>query len=221
VIQHVRFVRLTFLAGGIEMKLPILVILLSLFAVSAFAQAADTTATAVTPLADTTAVTTTPPTPPPTETASTSDSDGDRSWRIGVGVHYMETVGDIKDAEGFDTNAFNALLAAKRDFGLIVIELDSEWSFDYGGTDHTLWMPQAFAFLDFGLLYGGAGIGAGYLDQEWFDNPVYSLRAGVKVGLGRFEVDINASYQFLSTKVLESIDSDSLDSVTFGAILWF
>lgn len=201
------------------MRIPILVVLLSLFSVSAFAQAADNPAAAATQTADTTVV---PPasTAPPAETAPPSDSGG-RKWKIGVGVHYMETVGDIKDAEGFDTSAINALLAAKMGLGLIAIEFDSEWSFDFGGSSKTLWMPQAFALVDLGLLYGGAGIGAGYLDQEWFDNPVYSLRAGVKLPLGRFGVDVNASYQFISTNALEEFDSDSLDSVTFGAILWF
>ena len=201
------------------MRLPILiVVLLSLLSASAFAQAPDTTAIA-TP--DTAAVVTPTSTPPPAAEPSTSESGKKRRAKFGVGVHYMETVGSIKDAEGFDTGALNALVAAKMGLGLIAIELDSEWSFDFGGSDHTLWMPQAFALLDLSLIYGGLGIGAGYLDQEWFDNPVYTLRAGVILPLGRFAVDVNANYQFMSFNALENTDSDDLDSVTFGATLWF
>jgi hypothetical protein len=133
----------------------------------------------------------------------------------------METVGDIKDAEGFDSSAFNFLLAAKMGLGLITIEGDSEWVLDYGGSDKTLWLPQVFALVGHRLIYLGAGIGTGYVDGEWFDHPVYTLRAGVNVPLGPVSVDVNANYQFMSTTVVEDIDSDDLDSVTFGAVVWF
>lgn len=196
----------------------ILMILLSLFSVSALAQTTDTPAVA-TP--DTAAVVTAPSTPPPAAEPSTSESGKGRRAKIGLGVHYMETLGSIKDTEGFDASALNALVALKMGLGLISIELDSEWAFDFGGSDHTLWMPQAFALLDLRMIYGGVGIGAGYFDGEWFDNPLYSLRAGVVLPLGAFAVDVNASYQFMSTKALEYTDSDDLDSVTFGATLWF
>jgi hypothetical protein len=105
--------------------------------------------------------------------------------------------------------------------GLITIEGDSEWALDYGGSDHTLWLPQVFALVGLRLFYGGAGIGAGYLDQEWFDHPIYTLRAGVNLPLGPVKVDVNANYQFMSTSVAEDVDSEDLDSVTFGAVVWF
>ena len=198
---------------------------------AAVKQQADTTATAVKQQAAPAAVVapvvapaqTAPPqtTPPPTTTAQSSDSGKSRRLKLGAGVHYMETVGDIKDAEGFDSGALNFLLAAKMGLGLITIEGDSEWALDYGGSDHTLWLPQVFALVGLRLFYGGAGIGAGYLDQEWFDHPIYTLRAGVNLPLGPVKVDVNANYQFMSTSVAEGVDSDDLDSVTFGAIVWF
>jgi hypothetical protein len=167
------------------------------------------------------ATTTPPPAAAPAETATETDSGGGRKWKFGAGVHYMKTVGDVKDAEGFDSNAMNVLVAAKMGLGRITIEGDSEWSFNYGGTDKTLWIPQAFAFLGKRMFYGGAGIGAGRLDGNWFDNPVYSLRAGAELSVGRFGVDVNASYQFMSSKAIENASTDDLDSVTFGGILWF
>jgi hypothetical protein len=203
---------------------------------TAVKQQADTTATAVKQQADTTATavkqqpvpaavvaptqtTPQPTTPPPT--TPPSESDKGRRLKLGAGVHYMETVGDIKDAEGFDSGALNFLLAAKMGLGLITIEGDSEWALDYGGSDHTLWLPQAFALVGLRLIYVGAGIGAGYLNQEWFDHPIYSLRAGVNLPLGRFAVDVNANYQFINSSAFESVDTDDLNSITFGAIVWF
>ena len=143
-----------------------------------------------------------------------------RLLQFGAGAHYMNTVGDIKDAEGFDTDALNLLLAAKRSAVLFNVELDSEWSLNFGGSDKTLWMPQLFGLMG-RMIYGGAGIGTGYIDGEWFDKPIYSLRGGVILPLRRFSVDVNATYQFMSFDQLESADTDDLDSVTFGAILWF
>jgi len=233
------------------MRLSIVIALLSLFAVSAFAQQADTTAVkqqadttaaAVKQQADSTAAAVKPPaapaavvaptvapaqtappqtTPPPATTAQSSDSGKSRRLKLGAGVHYMETVGDIKDAEGFDSGALNLLLAAKMGLGLITIEGDSEWALDYGGSDHTLWLPQVFALLGHRFIYLGAGIGAGYLNQEWFDHPIYTLRAGVNLPLGPVSVDVNANYQFMSTSVAEDVNSDDLNSVTFGAVVWF
>ena len=95
-----------------------------------------------------------------------------------------------------------------------------EWVPDYGGSDKSLWLPQAF-FLVGGLIYGGAGIGIGYIDGEWFDKPFYALRASVDIPLGPVSVDINANYRFMNNSVSENIDSEDLDSITFGAIVRF
>jgi len=215
------------------LRVSIFVVLLSLFAAIASAQQADTTATAVkqqatTPAtiapqqADTAAVVAPPQTTPPATTPPPSSEPGkSRRLKLGAGVHYMETVGDIKDAEGFDTSAFNLVVAAKMGLGLITIEGDSEWVLDYGGSDKTLWLPQVFGLVGRRLIYLGAGIGAGYVDGEWFDHPIYTLRAGVNLPLGPVSVDVNANYQFMSSSVAEDIDSEDLDSVTFGAVVWF
>ena len=147
-------------------------------------------------------------------------SAASQELQFGAGVHYMDTVGDIKDSEQFDSSALNVLIALKRAFELISVEVDSEWSLDFGGSDKTLWMPQAFGLIG-SSLYGGAGIGTGYIYGEWFDNPIYTLRAGFLLPLESLTVDINANYQFMSSKALENLDSDDWDSVTFGAVLWF
>ncbi len=140
--------------------------------------------------------------------------------QLGGGVHYVRTVGDIKGAPEFDSNAFNLVGAAKMGLGLIKFEGDVEWVPDYGGSGESLWLPQAFALVG-GMIYGGAGIGTGYIDGEWFDRPIYTLRAGVNVPLGVVSVDVNANYQFIGSSVFEGADGADFDSITFGAIVWF
>jgi hypothetical protein len=151
--------------------------------------------------------------------ASAQQAEGGR-MQLGAGAHYMKTVGDVKNSPEFNSDALNLLVAGRMGLGPIGLELDSEWALDYGGSSKTLWMPQAFASVG-GLVYGAAGIGSGYVDGEWFDRPVYTLRAGVNLPLGRFAADVNANYQFMNTKVLENLNSKDLDSVTIGATLWF
>ncbi len=141
-------------------------------------------------------------------------------FSLGAGIHYMKTVGDIKDAPEFDENAYNLVASAQMSLLMFKVEGDVEWVPDYGGSDESLLMPQVLVLFG-GLLYGGAGIGSGYIDGEWFDKPFYSLRLGVDIPLGPIGVDINANYRFMDTSVFESADSEDLDSVTFGAIVRF
>jgi hypothetical protein len=154
--------------------------------------------------------------------ASAQQSDPDKGSRmqIGAGVHYMKTVGDVKNSPDFNSDALNILVAGRKGLGLIGLEIDSEWALDYGGSSKTLWMPQALATVG-GLIYGAAGIGTGYIDGNWFDRPTYTLRAGVNLPLGGLTADVNANYQFMNAKALENLNSKDLDSVTVGATLWF
>lgn len=140
--------------------------------------------------------------------------------QLGGGVHYVKTVGDIKDSPEFDTNDFNLVAAAKLGLGLVTCEGDVEWIPDYGGSSESLWFPQVFVLVG-GMIYGGAGIGIGYLDGEWFDRPSYALRVGVHIPILPISVDVNADYRFMDSGAFEGIDNDDLDSVTFGAVVWF
>jgi hypothetical protein len=137
--------------------------------------------------------------------------------RAGGGIHYLRTVGDIKNDPAFDKNAYNLVASAQLDLGFIRAEGDLEWVPDYGGSGKSLLQPQAYALIG-RFLYGGVGIGWGHFDGQWFDQPFYALRAGVDFPFGPIHVDANANYRFLNTKVLDSIDTEDLDSITFGVI---
>lgn len=140
--------------------------------------------------------------------------------RFGGGLHYLRTLGDIQDVPEFDANSLGFLASYQYTFTMLKIEGDLEWIPDFGGSDKSLWVPQAWGLIG-SMIYGGIGIGIGYIDGEWQDNPFYALRAGVDLGLGGLGLDLFASYQFQTTQVFEDFESDDLNSVTFGAILRF
>jgi hypothetical protein len=140
--------------------------------------------------------------------------------QLGGGVHYVKTVGDIKDSPEFDTNDFNLVGAAKLGLGILKCEGDVEWIPDYGGSSKSLWLPQVFV-LGGGMFYGGVGMGIGYIDGGWFDHPFYALRLGVHIPLLPISVDVNADYRFMNSKVFEDVNQEDLDSITFGAVVWF
>ncbi len=147
-----------------------------------------------------------------------SSSRAQLGLRLGGGIHYVKTVGDIKDTPEFDDNAFNLVASAQVGKGLFQIEGDVEWVNDYGGSGESLWLPQVFVLIG-GLVYGGAGIGTGYIDGEWFDDPFYALRAGVDFPVGPVSLDINANYRFMDTSVFDKVDNEDFDSITVGAIV--
>ncbi len=149
-----------------------------------------------------------------------SSSHAQLGLRVGGGIHYLRTVSDIKVDPTFDKNAFNLVASAQLGPGLVKAEGDVEWVPDFGGSGKSLFQPQAFVLVG-QFIYGGAGIGWGYFDGEWFDQPFYALRVGVDFPLGPIHLDVNANYRFLSTKVSDSIDKEDLNSITFGAIARF
>ena len=140
---------------------------------------------------------------------------------IGVGVHYLKTVGDIKDEAGFDENAFGFIGSFQSGgAGMLKLEGDVEWVPDYLGSDHDMIEPQAYALVGRNL-YAGAGIGIGYIDDNWQDRPFYALRAGYALPLAAFSLDGFASYRFQKLDTIEGATSDDLDAITFGVIARF
>jgi len=140
--------------------------------------------------------------------------------RIGGGLHYLRTLGDIKDASGWDENAV-AILGSYQYAppGILSIEGDVEWVIDYAG-DKDMIEPQAWLLLG-RMLYAGGGIGIGYIDGDWLDEPFYALRAGVDLPLGSLHLDAFATYRFQNSKVFDDVNQEDLDAITFGAVVRF
>jgi hypothetical protein len=146
--------------------------------------------------------------------------------RLGGGLHYLRNLADIENDSDFDlgnewdNNSFSIIGSYQYNAGLLKFEGDVEYVFDYAGTGEAMWIPSAW-LLAGGFIYGGAGIGSGYIDGEWQDDPFYALRAGVDIQLSKFDLDIFGTYQFQDGGELEDLTGEDLDSVTFAALLRF
>jgi hypothetical protein len=141
-------------------------------------------------------------------------------FNLGAGVHYLRAMGDIDTNDpDLSKDSFGIVGSAQLDAGLITIEGNLEYIFNYIGTDEGMWEPSAYALIG-GLIYGGAGIGTGNFDGEWTD-PWYALRAGVNLPLGSLGLDLYTTYRFWSDDDLKNLTGDDLDSLTFSAILRF
>ncbi len=134
---------------------------------------------------------------------------------FGLGLHYLNTLGDIKDADGFDSSALGFLGAYSFGLGLINFEALVEYVPDYAfGKD--MIQPQGYAFIG-GFIYGGAGIGIGHINSEWQSDPFFALRGGVKFSV----LDVFTSYRFQKWDALGDLGSDDVNTLTFGAMFKF
>lgn len=136
--------------------------------------------------------------------------------RLGVGAHYWTTVKNI-DLHNVDEDGFSFMGTYQYWPSLIGLELDVEWfKSGFAGTDKDVYEPQAYLLVG-GLIYGAAGIGAYYSDNDWGDKPFYALRAGLNLELlPRLYLDLNANYRFEDWSGLKGSDIDS-DTITVGA----
>lgn len=140
--------------------------------------------------------------------------------RLGGGIHYLRTLGDIKDSPEWDENAIGFMGSIVFTGQLLRLEGDVEFIPDFGGSGEMMIQPQAYGLIG-KFIYGGAGIGIGYIDGDFQSNPFYALRAGVDFYLGGLDLDVFASYRFQKANDLEDLGSDDLNSITFGALLRF
>jgi hypothetical protein len=136
--------------------------------------------------------------------------------QLGIGLHYLRTLEEIQAGSDTHQNDFAVFGSITIPVAIIKIEGDVEWIPDYLGSDSSLWQPSAYGFLSLGLIYGGVGIGIGYLDGEWASNPWYGLRAGVEIGLAGLALDGFASYRFQSASYGSGAQNFDLDAITFG-----
>ncbi len=97
--------------------------------------------------------------------------------QLGAGIHYLKTVGDLKDAEGFDDSAIGYMGSISFSGPLFRLEGDLEYIPDFGGTDEAMFVPQGWALLgDF--IYGGVGVGVAHFGDFGWQDPFYALPGG-------------------------------------------
>jgi hypothetical protein len=140
--------------------------------------------------------------------------------RVGGGLHYLRTVGDIKDTPDFDENAIGIMGSFKYASTLLTFEGDLEFVPDYSGSSELLFEPQGFVLIG-NLIYGGIGAGIGYLGAFGWQDPFFALRAGVDFKVGPVDLDVFATYRFQKAGDLSALGNDDLNSITFGALVFF
>lgn len=144
---------------------------------------------------------------------------------LGGGLHYLRNLGDITDDGAIDLNQNSIGLIGSYQYDIRMFKLEGnvEYIFDYVGTGHAMWEPSAYGLFGLGALplYAGAGIGIGYTDDQWQQNPFYALRAGVNLPLGQMGLDLFATYRFQSDTDLKNLTGEDLDSLTFAGVLRF
>ena len=151
-------------------------------------------------------------------TGMAADAQAQIGWS--GGIHYLKTLGDLKDAEGFDDSAIGFMGAVNFNGPLLRLQGAVEYIPNFGGLDKAMWEPQAYALVG-SFIYGGVGIGIGRIDGNWQDSPFFALRAGVNLPLGGMGLDVFTSYRFQKDENLSALGSDDLNSLTFGALLNF
>ena len=142
--------------------------------------------------------------------------------QLGAGLHYLRTMDDL-DGE-ISQDDFSIFGTVTIPVAMLRIEGNVEWVPDYLGSDEHLIQPAAYGLLPLGMLYGGVGIGIGYLTGDlagWATNPFYALRAGVDLELGGLALDAFASYRFQNASFLDGASHVDLDALTLAAQIKF
>lgn len=143
---------------------------------------------------------------------------------IGGGVHYNHYIDNI-DTDDIDEDAFSYTIALRNNASpLLGFELGAELQpEEMTGRDEMTVIPQAYLFLG-KVIYGGAGIGIGYYDGDFADDPNYYLRAGLDLeALPGIFLDISARYVIQDIdEVGDEVEDDiDTDTITLGANLRF
>ena len=149
-------------------------------------------------------------------------SGAEAEHRLGAGVHYWTALDKFEEAE-IDDKGFGGLISYQYLFaGLFRVEADLEILQEgFAGFTSNVYTPVGYLLLGRGL-YGGVGVGMGYSDGKWANDPFFALRAGFDINiLPKLHLDLNANYRFINWKFEEVKEDIDLDTVTLGAVLRF
>lgn len=144
--------------------------------------------------------------------------------QLGAGLHYLHTIDDLGGADEISQDDFSVFGSVTIPLLLARVEGDLEWVPDYLGSSESLIQPTAWGLMPFGMLYGGIGVGIGYLTGDnagWASNPFYALRAGAEFGLAGFSLDAFATYRFQSASFVDETANMDLDALTVAAQIKF
>jgi hypothetical protein len=137
------------------------------------------------------------------------------SHRLGAGVNYWTAISDI-NIDNIDDNGFSYVFSYQYKGEWLGVGVDGEILPNRFGQDS--YAPQVYMLLG-KAIYGGAGIGWIYSNDEFMDDPFFSFRVGLDLEvLPHIHLDIYGQYRFESTQDLENQTTDiDTDTVFLGA----
>lgn len=140
--------------------------------------------------------------------------------QLGLGLHYLHTIKDLSGIDNSSQDDFAPFGSLTWPAGPLRVEADVEWIHDYLGSDGSLFQPSAYGLLSLGTIYGGFGIGTGYLSGDsggWADNPFYAIRVGTELYLAALTLDVFVSYRFQNASFNDATEDLDLDAIQLAA----
>lgn len=143
--------------------------------------------------------------------------------RLGVGLHYWRTVDDV-DIDDVQEDGLAYVITYQRLLGdLFRLGLEAEYYPDeFVGSTDASWSPQALLTVGGGL-YAGLGIGMGYYEDGWADEPYYLLRGGLELELlPEIYLDFHLNYRAENFDDIRDVDEKiDTDVLTLGVAVRF
>lgn len=140
--------------------------------------------------------------------------------RFGAGAHYWMAVKDIDTAGDVEKSGLSYLASIQYcPSRMLRLQGDLEvFPEGFAGQTEATYAPQAFLIVGSGV-YAGLGIGIGYADGEFAEDPFYTVRGGFDLELlPSVRLDLNVNYQFVEWEEIKELDRHvSSDTVTVGA----
>lgn len=144
------------------------------------------------------------------------------SFEIGVGANYWHSLKDaitIDSGEKFDEDGLGWMISTRwmwNDYMGLGIEVEQSPD-SYVALEEKMYAPSAHLIIGKGI-YLGFGAGTYYYDGDFYSDPWYNLRLGIKMNLLPFlALDLNANYRTDSFNKLDNVKDVDSESLTFGA----
>ncbi len=153
---------------------------------------------------------------------ATTTIAGPGGFEIGIGGNYWYSLDDAVDKE-FDEDGIGWMISSRwmwRDYIGMGFELERSPE-NYVSLEDYVYAPSAHLIVGGGL-YLGFGIGCHYYDGDFYKDPFYNVRAGIKTTfISPFIIDININYRTDSFEDAKDTFDRSLDAdtLTLGAAI--
>ncbi len=146
-------------------------------------------------------------------------AQAESTFEIGLGANYWYSIKDAVDKK-FDEDGLGWMVSSRwmwTDYIGLGLEFERSPE-NFVALEDYIYAPSAHLIVgDF--IYLGFGIGCYYYDDDFYDEPWYNVRAGVKTKiLSPLVLDFNVNYRADSfDKIKDVADEADGETLTFGA----